>query len=69
MENLGAMPTAMADRGWMSSPASGLGLGDPRVQSFARGKSLGRSCRSPLICTPTCTAALFPPLQGLQCKL
>lgn len=69
MEDLGAMPTALAHRGWMSSPASGLGLGDPGVQSSARGKILGRSCWSPPVCTPTYTAALFPPLQGLQCTL
>lgn len=69
MENLAAMATAMADRSWMSSPASGLGLGDLGVQSSARGKIFGRSCWSPPVCTPTYTAALFPPFQGLQCKL
>lgn len=67
MEDLGAMPTAMADRGWMSSPASGLGLGDPGVQSFARGKSLGAGAVShPPSALPRVQQPFFPPCKGFS---
>lgn len=68
MEDFGVMSTAMADRGWISSPASGLDLGDPGVQNSARSRFWARAVGHP-VCTPTYTAASFPPLQGLPCKL
>lgn len=46
------MPAAVAGRGWMGSPAAGLGPGDPGAQSSAGGQILCGSYRSPLAVPP-----------------
>lgn len=69
MDNLGAMPAALAGRGWKGSSATVLGLRDPGAQSSAGGADLGWELSvTPRLCSHAYSSP-SPPLQGLRCKL
>lgn len=66
MEDLATMATAMADRSRVSSPASGLGFGDPGVESSAEGRFLAGAVGHPPSALPHTQQPFFPLFKGFS---